>query len=644
MPPSDDKSRIEELKRSLYERGAPDVRSRRKLRISQPTDDVKPAWERKDEPVDDTDLNQEYEDHSMSFFTKLLIGSAIFAVLAVGVGAYLFFNGANLVSGDNIDIRISGPVSIPGGEPVNFGVQVVNNNKADLQLVDMEVDFPAGTTDPANPSQELTTLHELIGDLSAGATAQKSVQAIIFGEENTQKEINVILTYKIKGSDSLFTKQKSYDVLINSSPAVLTITSFKEITSGQEFDITAEVRSNSQQVLKGVLLKAEYPFGFTFLSSDLKPLSGNDTWRIGDLPPGGGRTVTIHGKLEGADTDLRTFNFSTGAQSSASSGTIGTEYMAASQDISIQKPFVSLALSVDGDTATTDHVGTFNQPSRIQLNWFNNLPSSISNMSISVKLSGSAYDKTLVQPDMGYFRSATDEIIWNQQTNPEFGTVAAGASGSVTFTVTPSISSSGSNAVVNPTVTLAASVSADRTQESNVPGSLTSTITRGIRVSSNISLTGTIVRAAGPFASAGPVPPKVDTKTTYTVVWTIDNTSSAVHGAQVTATLPPYITWLGAVSPSSENVAYDKDTGTVTWAVGSVPAYARNTQRREVSFQISLEPSITQVDTAPTLINQATLSATDDFTGASLSSSQDFLTTSYSTDPSFKSGDETVVK
>jgi hypothetical protein len=118
-----------------------------------------------------------------------------------------------------------------------------------------------------------------------------------------------------------------------------------------------------------------------------------------------------------------------------------------------------------------------------------------------------------------------------------------------------------------------------------------------------------------------------------------------VDNAQVTATLPPYVTWLGAVSPSTEDVTYDQNSGTVTWNTGTVSAYSSDSSsRREVAFQISFNPSINQISTVPILINPAILSATDDFTGAPLQSTQDYLTTSYSTDPAYKGGDETVVK
>ena len=166
---------------------------------------------------------------------------------------------------------------------------------------------------------------------------------------------------------------------------------------------------------------------------------------------------------------------------------------------------------------------------------------------------------------------------------------------------------------------------------------------RNVKVSSNISLSGRIERAEGPFTNTGPIPPVVNQKTTYTVLWTVDNTSNAVRNAQVTATLPPYVTWLGNVSPSTADVTYDSNSGTVTWNIGSVNTYTvSSSQRQQAAFQVSFQPGMNQANTEPTIINQATLSATDGWTGGQLPSKQDFLTTSFSTDPSFQAGDQTV--
>jgi hypothetical protein len=588
--------------------------------------------------------NTAYQDHSMSFLTKLFIGSAIFCVLALSLGAFLFFRGSNLISASNIDISISGPVSIPGGEEVSFDVKVVNKNNVDLMVADLEVEFPEGTINPNTPSQEMRVYRELLGDIPAGGTVEKNIKAIIFGEENLQKTITFNVTYKVKGSTSLFTKNKTYDILLNSSPIVMNVSTFKEITSGQEFDITVNLKSNSQQTLKNILVKSQYPFGYTFNSSNIPPLAGNTTWRLGDIAPGAERKVVIRGVLKGENTDARVFKFEVGAQSSTDPKAIGTPYMTAEQHITIEKPFISTQISIDNDEGTGDYPGEADKQRRVKILWFNNLSTSVSNVEITAKLSGSAYDRGSVFPDDGYYRSSDNQIIWNQQTNPELASVGAGDSGSVSFVITPKDTRTGASPLINPVITIAANIKGDRVGQGSVP-TVTSVATRNIRVASNVSLSGRVVRNMGPFTNTGPIPPQVDRITTYTILWNVDNTSNPVSNAKVVATLPPNVKWVGPVDPAREDISYDENSSTITWNVGTVSTYTRSTSKtRAVAFQISLEPNLPQVGQSPVLLNEASLVASDDYAGVKLSDRQDFLTTRFSTDPAYKAGDETVVR
>jgi len=638
-------SRIEELKKSLYSRSAPDVRTRRKLRFDSADAQIPKEWqpepeEEKVEPL----LNTAYEDHSMSFFSKLLIGALAFFVVAVGLGLFLFFKGANFISANNIEITVSGPVSIAGGELATFDIRVVNKNNVDLELADLSVDFPAGTTDPDDPTKELKTYRELIGDLPKKGFAIKTVSAIIFGEENLQKGLEITLTYKVKGSTALFTKKTSYDVLISSSPINLSIDSPKEITSGQEFELKVKLRSNSDETLKNVLLKAQYPFGFSFISSNIKPVGDNRTWRIGDIPPGGERVITIQSKLTGEDTDMRVLRFTVGAQSNSDPNVIGTEYIVSEQHISIQKPFIALGISVDGDDGT-EFNGEFDHSSQVRISWMNSLPVAVSNLQITAKLRGSAYDKNSVNVGDGFFRSVSDEVIWNQQTNPKLEYVSSGDQGTVAFSVTPRDLSTPSKPVVNPMLIVDINVTGNRTQESNVVGSLNSTMTANIRIPSLINLTGRVLRTVGPFENVGPMPPQADKESTYTIIWSVDNTWNALDNARVVATLPPNVRWLDKYTPATERVSYDPNSNTVIWDVGGVGTYTTgSTRRREMVFQVSIEPNVNHIGQAPTLINEAVLTAVDNFTRTTLQSSQEFLTTRFSTDPGYREGDEMVVR
>ena len=641
----EDKSYIDELKKSLYSRSIPEIQTRRKIRPEEEKEDVQTNWQETQTEKEPVVLNTEYKKDKMSFFTKLFIFSALFCVTVVSIGAYLFFNGANLISADNIDIVISGPVSIPGGELVTFDIVAKNNNKIELKTVDMTVDFPAGTTNPDNPSQVLKQYSKVLGDIPQGGSVNDSVRAIIFGEENLQKQVAVTLTYGVKGSTSVFTKTKTYDVLVNSSPIRTDVSVLKEVISGQEFDIKVELSSNSKEPLRGIVFEAIYPFGFNYISSSLSPISGNNIWGIGDIPVGGKRAFTIKGTLSGENDELRVFNFNVGAKSSSNPAKIGTPYISLQRESIIQKPFVSLNIDIAGNSENKDYIGQFGRSSNVSIRWFNNLPTIVSNMKVVARIEGSAYDRTKVTPDSGYFNSADDTITWSQQTNPEFESVGPGDSGTLSFNIEPVDFGRGGKVVTNPQILINASVSGRRTQETNVPLSVTASTKRSISVPSSVDLSARIVRSTGPFQNTGPIPPKVDQTTTYSVIWSVTNTTNSVRDVVVKATLPPNVKWLNNIEPSSETVLYDENSGLVTWNVGSIEASKPNSSaRKEIIFQVSFTPNVIQLGNVPTLVNNMSLTAIDNFTNTSLQSRQDQLTTRYSTDSVYKQGDELVGK
>jgi hypothetical protein len=469
------------------------------------------------------------------------------------------------------------------------------------------------------------------------------VRAALFGEENSKKNIKIKVEYRVANSNALFYKEKDYEVLMSSSPISITINSFKEVTSGQEFEVVAMMTSNSQTVLKNLILKGVYPVGFTYLSSDMKPVGDNMTWKIGDLPPKSKKTITIKGKLEGQNDENRIFRFMVGAASAKNDKTIGTQYIAGTQEITIQKPFISVGVSLDGDDLNQEYTGQFNNPIQAEVSWFNNLDTAVIDGEIHVKLSGSAFDKVAVSPQQGFYQSANNEIIWNKITTKELSSIGAGESGRVSFSITPKDLSSGGKSIINPDMSISVSVKGTRVSESNVPEAIVSSATRHIKVASNTTLSGEIVRSTGPFTNTGPIPPRAEQQTTYTVNWVVYNTSSNISNAVVIATLPPYVKWAGKTSPTSEDIKYNSVNGQITWNIGSVGAYAGSgASKKGVSFQIILEPSVTQIGQSLQLINDAVLTAVDGFTGASLKSTQSGQGTRLDHDPAFKNGDEIV--
>lgn len=640
----EEKNRIEDLKNTLYSRNAPDIRSRRKFRFSTQESDLPQDWgEHKSETDEPVNLDQYEKKKGMSFAAKFFISSAIFCIAAIGIGAYIFFNGGNFISGNNIEINISGPISVPGGAPVSFGITVTNRNSVALRTADLEIRFPDGTTDPEDTTKSLETVREVLGDLEPGASVTKNISAVIFGEQNLQKKITASVTYGIAGSNSVFTKESGFDVVVNASPVSMSVSSLEQTISGQPFDMEIKVKSNSANTVKNVIMRATYPFGYSYKSSSPSTSSGDNVWTIGDIPPGGERKVKVRGALVGEDEDVKVFHFTVGARSQSNPSVIGTTFMETEQVLSIEKPFVSLTVAIDGDDGKGDKVGYIGRSQNVIIKWSNNLTETISNVVIVAHLSGTAYDKNNLTAWGGYYRSSTDDVIWDQKTNPELASVQSGASGSLSFSVTPSESQRSYGNLVNPDISISASASGDRTSATNAPLN-TGTFARKVKIATSVGLAGRTLRNSGSIQNTGPIPPIAEQKTTYTVRWSANNTSSIVNNAVVTATLPPYVSWTGVVSPKGEDISYDSNKGLVTWNVGNVNVFTSGAEgKREVEFQVSLEPSVDQIGTAPIIVNPATLVGTDSWTKAAVQATQGYITTSFSTDPSYQPGQETVV-
>lgn len=633
-----EESKLSKLQKGLYSRSAPDIAHKSKVSFKPEQNNVPTDWQHPEE-VTEEEQPIHYEDTGMSFYTKLFIGSLVFFVLALGISLFLLFKGANIVSADNIDISVSGPLSVGAGDDFAFDVQVYNKNNIKLEVVDLTVEFPSGTVNPDDTTAEYKRFKQLLPDIEPGTFSQKTIRTILYGEENSKKTIMVKVEYRIKGSNALYYKEKPYEVVISAAPVSMSITSFKEIQSNQEFEVTIQVSSNSQQVLKNMMVRAYYPFGFTFTSSDVKPLTDNATWRLGDLKPQEKRTIKIKGRIEGQDEEERVFRFSTGLQSAKSDKVIGTEFVASTQALRIKKPFLTTTLVLDGNTGNADFVTPYDKVIPAQIEWFNNLPDAVTDVEIRVKFSGIIFDKNSVDPDEGLFKSADNEIIWNTQTTPELRKVGAGDSGRVSFNFTPRAQVN----QANPTMKVDVSISAKRVSEENVPEKLVSSALRNIKIASNAGLSAVVVRSTGPFQNTGPMPPRAEQVTTYTVIWSIANSTSNIANAEVRATLPAYVKWVGKVSPDKEQVTYNSRDGSIVWAAGDIPANTANGSRKEVAFQIALEPSVNQVGKSLlTLVNESTFKAIDIFTSTTIESERSALTTRFSTDPQFKNGDEIV--
>jgi hypothetical protein len=246
----------------------------------------------------------------------------------------------------------------------------------------------------------------------------------------------------------------------------------------------------------------------------------------------------------------------------------------------------------------------------------------------------------------GFYRSLDNTIYWDERGYPDLAVVESGGSGSVTFTLSPLAVATNNQSITNPLITAEVTVRGKRMSDANVPEEIKSVMSQNVRVESEAQVAARSVFFVGPFVNTGPYPPKVEQETTFTVIYTITNTSNTITDARVRGVLPPYVNWYGSVFPSNENITYNKSTNEVIWLPGDIPAGTGIGKQppREVAFQVVLQPSLSQVGTVPILVSDISFDAIDTFTNTPVSKTIKEVTANLLSDPKATGSDQTVVE
>lgn len=631
------KSHIEELEKQIYRRDRTSPTLPREELLERPHAALPMAWEHIDALSHD-----EIQAVRSSFFRNLFLGALAFFLLAAGFGAYVIFGGSDSVSAKNLDISVIGPSNIAAGAPLELQVAVRNKNSAQVENAQLVVEYPDGTKAASSVNKDLSYEKDSLGTLASGALAQHTISALLYGDKDTVAHIKLTVEYNLKGSNTLFYADSGYDVTISSSPVSVTVNALDQVTSGQQVVLAVNVVSNSTTIVRSVLLRGTYPFGFTPTIASPQPADGGSTWSIGDMQPGDKRTITVVGTLSAQDGESRVFKFQAGTASDSDAHSIGTSFLVAQKSITVEKPFLGVDVAVNGTDAKT-YASAPQATVPVDITYTNNTSSEIDNALINVKLNGTLYDKQSIAARGGFYRSADNSITWDHTTNPELAAIAPGATGKVSFEFKTLPVTTQNASVSQPQVSFDVNVSGKRLGDSSAEEAVAAIDSRVVKISSKLGLVSRIVYSTGPFRNAGQIPPRADHPVTYTVIWSITNTSNDISGAKIVATLPNYVSWLGTSLPAGEKIAFDPVTRAIEWDPGTIQADAGVTKSaREIAFQVSYLPSVSQLGTVPVLVIKPSLSGTDTWTGVSLSDQREDLTTRLSTDPNFIPGQDEV--
>ena len=622
--------KIEDIKRKLYDPAYSSTKHRKEGALHSVHHEVSNAWGDEEVP------NTKHIKTPSTLFKKFFIGAIIFFIGAIIFGVIMYLKGADTVSSDKIDISVFGNSFTEGGSELPLQIKIQNKNNAKLELANMLIEYPRGAG-ADNKTDMVRLPRDQIGTIEPGESVERNIKVALYGDQGTVRNVTIHFEYHPQGSNAIFTKEVTYPVTISSSPLALRLDGPEQTSSNQEvtFTVTASLNTTLPST---ALLKIDYPSGFVFDSATPSPISDKSLWSLSSLTSQNPAVIVIHGRISGQDGDEQAFHVYAGTASPLDQSKVDVVYNSLLHTVLIEKPFLEAKLSLNG-SASDQYSVPGGQLVKMQVDWANNLSTQVSDAEIRVHFSGNVFNKSSVISQEGFYNSINNEIIFDKSTTPDFASIEPGQRGSFTFTFVPLPVLGSDQNLKDPQIVIDVSIKGREPSSGQGFSQVNNFEKKVVRVMSDFQVLGKAKYISGAL------PPAAEKDTVYNVTLSLLNSINTISGAEARTTLPLYVKWGGLVGTGVENVTYNDVTREVVWKIDTVRAHTGfGSINREISFKVTLNPSISQIGSVPQLIKDISLVGKDTFAGNSIKTNRAGLSTRNENDPAFKTGYERVIK
>lgn len=583
----------------------------------------------------------------ISLFSKknlpktLLVIIIIFILIAIG--AILW--GRHSFSKAKVELNLEAPEDIASGEEVVLTVNYRNNNRVNLNDAYLIIEYPSGTF--SSEGKEIYQEQGLLGTILRKSEGKKDFKIRLIGEKGDVKNLNLKLNYRPQNINSRFENSSSFRIEINLVLIGINIEGSEKTIAGQEVNYLIKYENKTEEDISDLKIELAYSDDFEFKSAKPSPeeIEGNNVWQINLLKSGEKKTINLKGILKGEEGESKILKATIGRMEN----NVFLKHSQSEFITQIAPSPLLLLLKIEGiEEECKINPG---QGLNYKIEFRNNTDVALEELILKAYFQDNIFDfKTLELGDIGFFDSRKNMITWSGAEVSALNLLEPNQSGSVNFSVRikkslPIFSYNDKNfqarvwaEIETLTVPAKFSISELRVEKELV-----------CKINSELDLKTKVYyyEPSPGIINIGPIPPKVDKLTTYTVHWQIINTSNDLENIKVNAFLPQGISWqnyyINKVSDS--NFYYNERTKEVVWEISKVPAGTGVVlPAYELIFQIGIRPSITQVGQTPTLINESSVEGKDTFTGTTLKDFSPEVDTSLPHDLRVGSGQGRVVE
>lgn len=627
-------SKIEDLQKKIYEPDAgEELQKRMKYResFSSALQHPQSSWQ-ESKPAHSPG-KQPFFDRR--FFWPLLGGFALIVIIGMAVFVFLYLG----TRGQEVQIALHDQGPLVSGEARTIPVSMRNTSNTSAQDLELALVLPPGSI-VRHGNQETVVPSRFVqklDDLKPGEERFVEITVRIFGKEGDEKKIEAVLLYRPQNLQARFTARASETLVIASVPLAIAWDIPQTVTRGQKVDIKVHYVSNARLPFEHMMLRLEYPEGFSFISADPPPMKENSLWNLGALSPGSGGDITVRGTISGQDGDIKAFRGMLGVLNETSE-----EFMTYS-DTSSETRIAAAPLSIQAffNNKREGVVGEGDNLSFI-LQYRNNTASILKNVTIRASLeeffnASGALDKLTPFPqglpgqedyrvydfpslqvrDGGIYDGQTRVMLWTPANVPGLRELAPGQGGQVNVIVnvrkTPILRNTNEKKLA---IGIAAHIEPGEQPTELAGTDLMADDALRLKVRSHVVFAGRAVYHASPILNSGPIPPEVGKKTTYAIVLEARSFTNTLQNVTVSTTLPSHVHWEDKIFPQSSRMAFDKGTQDLVWSISEIPAGTGIfSPALTAAFQISFTPSEFDRGKIIELLKDIKLTGTDSFTG-----------------------------
>ncbi|MDD5638366.1 MAG: hypothetical protein PHO28_00460 [Candidatus Pacebacteria bacterium] len=505
----------------------------------------------------------------------------------------------NYYSKEILKLEILGPDEAETSQEIEYTVRYKNNGNIRLDDPLLIFEFPEYSI----PSEGFSKRHEIgtdkLGDsIYPGEEKSFVFKGRLFGKEGDVKKARVVLSYKPKDLKTRYESETSFTTVIKKTPITFDFDFPSKIESGKNFKFYLNYFSNSDYPLSNLGIKINYPDGFEFISSNPKSID-KIHWDIPILNKTEGGRIEINAKISGEVKEQKIFRAYLGVW-------VEDQFIILkeiSKGIEISKPNLLVFQRINNQN---NYIASPGELLHYEIFFRNMGDEPFNELFLVSKLEGDFFDFSTLRTQFGQFNKEDNSILWDWRDVDDLYLLEPGKEGKVEFWIKVKDvkeTDQFKNFTLRNTVSLPQIKEIFET-----------------KVSSKLVLHQKGYYYDEIFGNSGPLPLKVNEKTTYTIIWEIKNYLPNVENIKVRATLPSNVFLTGKIWPESEKdkITFDSASKEIVWSVSNNPEIKNKSI--SIAFQVYIIPKQDQINQIPVIINEAKLTGEDQFTGTLIES------------------------